>query len=90
MKTFKKFPKDNECPLCGTNKDSLYKLVPIEGTGDGKNFQALPVHIKCIKAQNFMLQPMLGIMYSVLPSEEVPASEQELTIIPQPERKEIE
>lgn len=46
--TFIHFPKDAVCPVCKTNYDLTYWLMPIDGTTtkDGIT-EAQPVHMAC-------------------------------------------
>ena len=47
MKVFPKFPKEAECPICWTNKDTESWLVPIDDTDTDGNTEAIPVHVEC-------------------------------------------
>jgi len=48
MNTFEHFPKEAICPICGTNTDKECILIGIDGTQEGNNCQAIPVHLDCI------------------------------------------
>lgn len=48
LRTFEHFPQDNKCPICGTNEDKECVLVGIDGTGDGRICEAVPVHLECV------------------------------------------
>lgn len=48
MRTFEQFPNNQKCPICGTNDNKTYTLVPIDGTENGENVEAAPVHIECL------------------------------------------
>jgi len=48
MRSFKRFPKEQKCVICNTNDDKEGVLVPISGTQEGLNAQALPIHLDCI------------------------------------------
>ena len=47
-RVFPQFPEHGKCPICLNNTDTYCILVPIEGTEEGNNMQAKPVHINCI------------------------------------------
>ena len=49
MRTFEHFPKETKCPICNTNKDKETMLVPIAGTQEGCNVQAIPIHTDCLQ-----------------------------------------
>jgi len=49
MRIFEQFPKEFECIVCKTNKNSECILVPIDGTLEGRNEEATPVHVDCLK-----------------------------------------
>lgn len=50
MKTFSQFNNsDNEiCPLCGTSENKDLILIPIVGTTEGQNTEAIQVHVECL------------------------------------------
>jgi len=48
MRTFKSFPSNTNCVVCGTKDDSECILIAIDGTEDGKNCQATPIHTSCL------------------------------------------
>lgn len=69
MRTFPHFnpSSDSLCPICGTNDDEETVLIPIAGTQDGNNCQAVQVHTKCLQmkwfyhpTQNFIGVPCLA------------------------------
>jgi hypothetical protein len=49
LRIFPKFNTIDNCPICNTNEDKPCVLIPIEGTEDGYNVEAKPVHCDCIK-----------------------------------------
>jgi len=49
MRTFKHFPKEKKCPICGKSDDKECILAGIEGTQEGNNMEALPIHLDCIE-----------------------------------------
>ncbi len=65
MKTFQHFNSAGEavCPVCGTSNDKETVLVPIAGTQEGGNCQAIQVHTECIEANWFYhkAQRFIGI-----------------------------
>jgi hypothetical protein len=48
VKTFKHFPQNDTCLLCGTNDDKPCILVSVDGTGDGIICEKKPVHADCM------------------------------------------
>ena len=48
MRTFKHFPESKKCPICNKSKDGECILIPIDGTTDGNNCEAIPVHVECM------------------------------------------
>lgn len=48
MRTFKHFPAETTCLLCGKSTDGECVLAGIDGTGDGRIEKAVPIHVKCI------------------------------------------
>lgn len=71
LKTFKCFPPDSVCPVCGGSEDAPCVLVKIDGTSDGSICEALLVHLNCAVATNF--NKNLGVMYLRTEQTEVPA-----------------
>jgi len=65
MRTFKQFPEKSICKMCGTNTNKECVLVPIDGTQDGFNTEALPVHTDCIKEGKLRYNPDANIFYRV-------------------------
>jgi len=50
MRTFQNFPQDGvKCIICNTNINKQVVLIPIAGTGEGFNYEAIPVHLACIE-----------------------------------------
>jgi len=50
-RVFEHFPKTNiksVCPICYKNHDGATVLVPINGTQEGFNMEAVPTHIQCV------------------------------------------
>ena len=52
MRVFPTYPANgvNVCPVCGTQDDGQTVLVPIDGTQEGNEMQAIPTHLHCIFA----------------------------------------
>lgn len=51
MRTFKNgnwFDPKTVCPVCETQDEGEVVLVPVAGTQQGRNIQAIQVHTKCI------------------------------------------
>jgi len=53
MRTFKKFPKEKKCIVCGTNEDKECVLIAKVGTGDNpnkefQNYECEIVHLDCL------------------------------------------
>lgn len=63
MRPFEHFPDHAECVVCKTNQDKPCILVPIDGTEDGGNIEATPIHVDCIdiryKKENNLLYMLL-------------------------------
>lgn len=49
MRTFKHFPEDSVCKICGRNDDKECILVPIDGTDEGWISEAIPIHVECLE-----------------------------------------
>ena len=49
MRTFKEFPADQVCPVCGLNTPAECVLVDIDGTQEEGIMQAAPVHTECLQ-----------------------------------------
>jgi hypothetical protein len=49
-RVFEHFPQtgSSACPICGDNHDDATVLVPIHGTQDGFNVEAVPTHVQCV------------------------------------------
>lgn len=63
-RTFDHFPEAAKCPVCKTNDDGECVLVGIDGTEDGHNQQAQPVHFNCAVVTNFSREAKL--LYRIL------------------------
>jgi len=63
MRAFKHFPKDSTCKMCGTNDDKECILIPVDGTGDGKICEAIPVHVECIQKGDLRFSREVNIFY---------------------------
>ncbi len=64
-RTFKSFPRDKACPLCGDSRDMECTLVQIQGTEDGTICQAMPVHVACLSDQKYWLvNKGFGVIYA--------------------------
>ena len=46
-RTFRSFPEEATCPICGTNDDGTTVLVAIAGTTKGSRANAKPMHLSC-------------------------------------------
>ena len=49
-RTFKHFPPDAICPVCGTDADEECVLIPIYGTQKDNLCEAQPFHLGCAVA----------------------------------------
>jgi hypothetical protein len=49
-RVFEHFPATglSKCPVCDGNHDGPTILIPIYGTEDGNNMEAVPAHIDCV------------------------------------------
>ena len=63
MRTFKQFPEETICKMCGTNTNKECILIPVDGTQDGNNTQAIVVHTDCIKESKLRYNPESNIFY---------------------------
>ena len=55
MKIFKGFnEKGKACPVCDTKENKPCTLVPIIGTQEGNNMQAMAIHVDCYPTGNYM------------------------------------
>lgn len=61
LRSFKSFPKDAICKICGKNDDKECTLVPIDGTGDGEICEAIPVHVDCLAKIRY--NEKIGVFY---------------------------
>lgn len=50
MRSFKHFPKEVICPICGTNDNKTCILIAVNGTSDGKIVEAHPFHVGCLQS----------------------------------------
>ena len=48
MRTFRNFPEEKICHMCGTSENKECVLIPVDGTSDGKICEAIPIHAECI------------------------------------------
>ena len=64
MRTFEFFPQNIHCPICGTRRDTECTLIPIEGTEDGLNCEAQPVHTDCLKQLRFNKEQKIVYAYA--------------------------
>lgn len=48
LRIFEHFPDIAKCPLCGKSNDSECFLAGVDGTQEGNNEQAIPVHVGCL------------------------------------------
>jgi len=60
-RTFKNFPKEDVCPICGTNEDAECLLLAIDGTLKDNICEAKPVHLWCAIAEQY--NPEVGVIY---------------------------
>lgn len=51
IRYFEHFPKGLVCPICKTNEDTYTVLLPIDGTLEGNNEEAVCTHLHCAIAQ---------------------------------------
>lgn len=69
MRIFKK-PNisDNwKCPVCGKNDEKEVALIGVDGTADGRNMEAVQVHVDCI---NLTYSPFPHFLYQYIKEEE--------------------
>ena len=66
---FQGFPSASKCPLCGKGTDTPCILVPIEGTANGNNEEAIPVHVTCMEDSRWRYLPHLGVIYTLTSGE---------------------
>jgi hypothetical protein len=60
MRTFEHFPKEKLCIICKKNTDSECTLIGIDGTQEGGNERAEPVHTTCLFLR---ISPEAGFIY---------------------------
>ena len=66
MRTFKNFPETSKCIICRNNDNRECTLIPIDGTENGNNCEAVPVHVDCIKNLKLRYNKEANIIYSVI------------------------
>ena len=64
MRTFKGFPEDKKCPVCGGNEDRERVLVPIVGTEDGNICEAIAVHLDCA-VESLQYDSEVGLLFAI-------------------------
>ncbi len=63
-KTFKYFPEDMTCPLCGTSENKEYCLIRIDNTGRGNICEAQPMHTECLMdISKYRYNKEVGVIY---------------------------
>ena len=63
MKTFKHFPEEKTCPICGKNDDKECVLIPIDGKDEGKICQAEVFHADCIVNAEYRYNREINAIY---------------------------
>ena len=63
MRTFEHFPDNTICPICGTNNDKECILISIDGTDKGNSCHAQPVHVECLRTNNFRYNKDVNVIY---------------------------
>ena len=63
MRTFKQFPKESICPICGTNDDKECFLAEIDGTRDDDISEAQPFHVDCLLKGHWQYSKQIKIIY---------------------------
>jgi len=66
MRTFKHFPTEKTCVICGKNDDKECTLIPIDGTEDGNNCEATPVHTDCVRNIELRYNRDVRVVYKVV------------------------
>ena len=66
MRTFEHFPEDIPCVICRKSDDKKCTLLPVDGTEDGNNCEAIPVHADCVRNLEFRYNRGVGIIYRYL------------------------
>jgi len=66
--TFKEFPQDSTCVICGTNDNKECVLVKLDHTYKDGMCEAIPVHVDCIinLINNFLYNENNKILYTVI------------------------
>jgi len=65
MRTVKHFPKDEICPMCGTNEDKECVAIPIDGTSRGNICDGIPVHAECARKGDLRFNREVNVFYKV-------------------------
>ena len=65
MFTFEQFPEGKICKMCGTGENKKCTLILIDGTDDGANTKAEPVHVECIEKMNLRYNAGVNVFYQV-------------------------
>ena len=63
MRIFEHFPKEIKCLMCGTSEDKPCILIPIDGTDDDNNCEAVPVHVDCATKGDLRFNRDVHIFY---------------------------
>ena len=68
MKVFKEFNAEGKdvCPICKTKDEKEVILIPILGTEEGGNCQALQFHLECLELS---YDRRLGLIYQKIEKE---------------------
>jgi len=69
MKTFKHFPEDKICPMCGSGEDRECVSIPIDDTGDGNICETILVHADCATKGDLRFNRQVNIFYKVAVTE---------------------
>jgi len=67
QRIFEHFPEDIKCVICKTSEDKPCILVAIDGTEDGHNVEANPIHVDCALPTNMRKMEKSWLIYSRLP-----------------------
>ena len=66
MRTFKEFPSEQKCILCGTTENKECVLIPIDNTDDGNVCEAKPIHVKCLISGQYQFDKEYKILYRII------------------------
>ena len=68
MRSFKQFPKETICPICGTNVNKECMLIPIaDKKEEGENcVECQPVHTDCLQQSLWLYKKEKLIMTKTL------------------------